>query len=52
MYQVYKKREISYFDVSKQRSKAKSELLKNLNPIIKEYMQEKLEWLSIKKVYY
>ncbi len=28
-------------DVSKQRSKAKSELLKNLNPIIKEYMQEK-----------
>ena len=28
-------------DVSSQRSKAKSELLKNLNPIIKEYMQEK-----------
>ncbi len=27
--------------VAKQRSKAKSELLKNLNPIIKEYMQEK-----------
>jgi Skp family chaperone for outer membrane proteins len=28
-------------DVSSQRSKAKSELLKNLNPIIKEYMKEK-----------
>ena len=27
--------------VAKQRSKARSELLKNLNPIIKEYMQEK-----------
>ena len=28
-------------NVSKQRSKAKAELLKNLNPIIKEYMKEK-----------
>tara|TARA_X000001036_G_scaffold232079_1_gene216840 strand:+ start:198 stop:722 length:525 start_codon:yes stop_codon:yes gene_type:complete len=28
-------------EVSTQRSKARSELLKNLNPIIKEYMQEK-----------
>ncbi len=27
--------------ISKQRAKAKSELLKNLNPIIKDYMQEK-----------
>ncbi len=27
--------------VSKQRAKARSELLKNLNPIIKEYMEEK-----------
>ena len=27
--------------VAKQRSKARTELLKNLNPIIKEYMQEK-----------
>ncbi len=27
--------------VSKQRSKAKTELLKNLNPIIQEYMKEK-----------
>ena len=27
--------------VAKQRSKARSELLKNLNPIIKEYMKEK-----------
>ena len=27
--------------VAKQKAKAKSELLKNLNPIIKEYMQEK-----------
>ena len=28
-------------EVSKSRSKARSELLKNLNPVIKEYMQEK-----------
>ena len=28
-------------DVAKQRAKAKSELLKNLNPIISEYMAEK-----------
>ena len=28
-------------EVAKQRAKAKSELLKNLNPIIKEYMQSK-----------
>ena len=28
-------------DISKQRSKARTELLKNLNPIIQEYMQEK-----------
>ena len=28
-------------EVSKSRSKARTELLKNLNPIIKEYMQEK-----------
>ena len=28
-------------DVAKQRAKAKSELLKNLNPIIKDYMKEK-----------
>ena len=27
--------------VAKQRSKARNELLKNLNPIIKEYMEEK-----------
>ena len=27
--------------VAKQRSKARSELLKNLNPVIKDYMQEK-----------
>ena len=27
--------------VSEQRSKARTELLKNLNPIIKEYMKEK-----------
>ena len=39
--------------VSKQRTKARNELLKNLNPIIKEYMQEKkLGWLLTKKVYY
>ncbi len=28
-------------DIAKQRQKARSELLKNLNPVIKEYMQEK-----------
>ena len=28
-------------EVSKQRSKARSQLLKNLNPIIEEYMKEK-----------
>ena len=28
-------------DVAKQRSKARSEILRNLNPIIKEFMQEK-----------
>ena len=28
-------------DVSKQRTKARNELLKNLNPIIKQYMEEK-----------
>ena len=28
-------------NVSRQRTKAKNELLKNLNPIIKEYMEEK-----------
>ena len=28
-------------DVTKQRSKARNELLKNLNPIIKDYMKEK-----------
>ena len=34
----------------RQRAKAKSELLKNLNPIIKEYMQEKqIRWLLDKK---
>ena len=36
-------------DVSKQRSKARSELLKNLNPIIKEYMQEKIRMVVDKK---
>ena len=38
---LQKERDSLLTDVSKQRSKAKSELLKNLNPIIKEYMKEK-----------
>ena len=35
--------------ISKDRSKARTELLKNLNPIIKEYMQEKQIRLVIDK---
>ena len=38
---LQKERDSLLTDVSKQRSKAKSELLKNLNPIIKEYMKGK-----------
>ena len=38
---LQKERDSLLTEVSKQRSKAKSELLKNLNPIIKEYMKEK-----------
>ena len=38
---LQKERDSLLTDVSKQRSKAKAELLKNLNPIIKEYMKEK-----------
>ena len=30
--------------ISKQRAKARNELLRNLNPIIKEYMNEKIRW--------
>ena len=38
--------------ISKQRSKARNELLKNLNPIIKEYMEEKrIRMVVIKKVF-
>ena len=33
--------------VAKQRAKARSEILKNLNPIIKEYMKEKKMWKFI-----
>ena len=36
-------------DVSKQRAKAKSELLKNLNPIIHDYMKEKKIRMVINK---
>ena len=38
---LQKERNTLLSNVSKQRSKAKAELLKNLNPIIKEYMKEK-----------
>ena len=38
---LQKERSVLLENVSKQRAKARSELLKNLNPIIKEYMQEK-----------
>jgi outer membrane protein len=38
---LQKEREILLNDVGKKRAKARSELLKNLNPLIKEYMQEK-----------
>lgn len=38
---LQKERDSLLTEVSKQRSKAKAELLKNLNPIIKEYMKEK-----------
>ncbi len=38
---LQKERNTLLEEVSKQRSKARSELLKNLNPIIKEYMKEK-----------
>ncbi len=38
---LQKERNILLQNVSKQRSKARNILLKNLNPIIKEYMQEK-----------
>ena len=38
---LQKERNLLLTTVSKQRSKARTELLKNLNPIIKEYMKEK-----------
>ena len=38
---LQKDRDNLFETVSKQRAKARSELLKNLNPIIKEYMKEK-----------
>ena len=38
---LQKERNTLLSEVSKQRSKAKTELLKNLNPIIQEYMKEK-----------
>ena len=38
---LQKERNLLLSEVSKQRSKAKTELLKNLNPIIQEYMKEK-----------
>ena len=41
MESLQKERNSLLSEVSKQRSKAKTELLKNLNPIIQEYMKEK-----------
>ena len=38
---LQKERNTLLSEVSKQRAKAKTELLKNLNPIIQEYMKEK-----------
>ena len=38
---LQKERNLLLTTVSKQRTKARTELLKNLNPIIKEYMKEK-----------
>ena len=38
---LQKERNKIFETVAKQRSKAKNELLKNLNPIMKNYMQEK-----------
>ena len=35
-------------DVSKQRSKAKNELLRNLNPILETYMKEKISLMALK----
>ena len=37
---LQKERNKLFEDIAKQRQKAKTELLKNLNPIIKEYMQQ------------
>ena len=49
-YLKYKKRTDLLNTVANQRSKARNELLKNLNPIIKEYVKEKkLEWWVDKK---
>ena len=41
VYSLQKERNQLLDTVAKQKAKAKSELLKNLNPIIKAYMQEK-----------
>ena len=41
MESLQKERNSLLAKVSEQRSKARTELLKNLNPIIKEYMKEK-----------
>ena len=48
---IQKKRSDLLNSVAKQRSKARNELLKNLNPIIEEYVKEKkLEWWLIRKI--
>ena len=46
---LQKKRNDLLQNISKKRSKAKSELLKNLNPIIEEYMKEKTIRMVIDK---
>ena len=50
---LQKERQTLLEKVAKNRAKAKEILLKNLNPIIKDYMiEKKLEWLLIKKAFF
>ena len=50
---LYKKNEILFLEtVAKQRNQARNELLKNLNPVIKDYMKEKnIRMVVDKKVF-
>ena len=47
--ELQKNKQKSYNDLATQRSKARSELLKALNPIIKKYMEDKKIRLVIDK---